>query len=69
MGDDCCCGACAKCHAAKYVVVGAVVLATAVYWPDKIWHVLGGLLILKGVLKMAMPNCGHCQPMAKKGKK
>ncbi|MBI2541282.1 hypothetical protein HYV80_01045 [Candidatus Woesearchaeota archaeon] len=69
MGEDCCSGVCAKCHAAKFVVVGAVVLATAAYWPDKIWHVLGVLLILKGVLKMAMPSCGHCQVMPKKGKK
>ena len=69
MTEDCCCGACTKCHAGKHIVVGAIVLATAVYWPDKIWHVLGGLLILKGVLKFAMPNCSHCQPMAKKGKK
>ena len=69
MGE-CCCGACSKCHACKYVVIGAVVLLTAIYWPDKIWHVLGGLLILKGLLKWVMPNCSHCKPMpAKKGKK
>ncbi|MBI3035703.1 hypothetical protein HYY71_05265 [Candidatus Woesearchaeota archaeon] len=69
MGD-CCCGMCAKCHAGKYIVLGAVVLLTAQYWPDYIWHVLGALLVVKGVLKLVKPNCPHCEAMpAKKGKK
>ena len=55
----------------KLIVIGAVVLLTAVYWPMYIWHVLGVLLILKGVIKMTMPmGCGHCQGgEMKKGKK
>ena len=60
MGE-CCDGVCSKCMSTKYMVVGLVILLTAVYWPGRIWHVLGVLLILKGLLKMAMPGgCGHC---------
>lgn len=63
-------GVCSKCWGSKYIVVGIVVLLTAVYWPAYIWHVLGILLILKGIMKLAMPKgCGHCQSEAKKGKK
>ena len=63
-------GACGKCWGTKYIVVGVVVLLTALYWKDYIWHVLGVLLVLKGVIKLAMPmGCGHCQPEMKKGKK
>ena len=62
-------GVCAKCSAGKFIVVGVAVLLTAIKWPDKIWHVLGALLILKGLIKWAMPSCGHCQPEMKKGKK
>lgn len=65
-------GVCAKCWGAKFIVIGAVVLLTAIKWPGYIWHVLGILLILKGVMKLAMPmGCSHCQPEAgmKKGKK
>ena len=72
MGSGCNCeGMCAKCMSGKLIVIGAVVLLTAVYWPMYIWHVLGVLLIVKGVMKMAMPSCGHCSsdmPM-KKGRK
>lgn len=69
MGD-CCDGICGKCLSMKYIVFGIIVLATVMYKPDKIWHVLGILLILKGILKMVKPTCGHCttEP-AKKGKK
>lgn len=68
MDPTCHDGVCGKCWGAKFIVAGAVVLGTAIYWPDKIWHVLGALLILKGVMKLAMPMCGHCQP-EKKSKK
>ena len=70
MGCECSGGVCGKCMAGKFIVVGAVVFATAVYWPMYIWHVLGILLVLKGVLKLAMPmGCGHCAPEMKKSKK
>ena len=71
MGCGCEGGVCGKCMGGKFIVIGAVVLVTAWRWPQYIWHVLGGLLILKGLMKMAMPNgCGHCSAeMPKKGKK
>ena len=70
MGDDCCCGMCTKCHAAKYIVVGLILLANQYWLKWDIWVVIGVLLVLKGVLKMVKPNCPHCEPMpAKKGKK
>ena len=69
MEPTCHDGACAKCWAAKFIVMGVVVLVTAIYWIDYIWHVLGILLILKGVLKLAKPTCLHCEPEMKKGKK
>jgi len=56
----------------KFIVVGAVVFLTAWKWPMYIWHVLGVLLVLEGVAKLAMPGgCGHCQSdvSMKKGKK
>ena len=63
-------GVCGKCHAGKFIVFGVVVILTAVYWPQYIWHVLGALLVLKGVMKLAMPGgCGHCAAEVKKGKK
>jgi len=70
MDPTCHDGVCGKCWGAKFIVIGAVVLLTAMYWPDYIWHVLGVLLILKGIMKLAMPMCSHCQPSEmKKGKK
>ena len=73
MGLGCNCeGMCAKCMGGKLIVFGVIVVLTAVYWKDYIWHVLGGLLVLKGVMKVAMPGgCGHCSGSSevKKGKK
>lgn len=69
MDQTCHDGACAKCWGAKYIIMGIIVLVTAMYWLDKIWHVLGVLLILKGVVKLAKPTCPHCEEPAKKGKK
>lgn len=70
MDPTCHDGACAKCWAWKYIVIGVVVLLTAMYWIGYIWHVIGVLLILKGLMKMAMPMCPHCGSMPmKKGKR
>lgn len=70
MDQMCHDGVCARCWGVKYVVVGAAILVTAVKWPDYVWHVLGALLVLKGVLKLAMPQgCSHCQEMPAKKKK
>ncbi len=69
MDPTCHHGACAKCWAAKYIIIGVVVLLTAIYWPDRIWHVIGVLLILKGLMKWVKPACPHCEEPMKKGKK
>ena len=70
MDPTCHDGACAKCWGAKYLVFGLVVWATAVWWPGYIWHVIGILLVLKGLMKLAKPACPHCEAMPmKKGKK
>ena len=68
MDQTCYDGICGKCHAAKFIVVGLIVLANQ-YWLKWEWAVLIGLLlILKGLMKLAMPACSHCMP-EKKGKK
>ena len=72
MGTTCHDGFCAQCGARKYIIIGIIVLVTAIYWQPYIWHVLGVILILKGLLKWAKPSCPHCEssstPM-KKAKK
>ena len=69
MGMTCHDGICSKCCAGKYIVVGLIVVLNQLRFKWDIWVVLGVLLILKGLLKWAMPSCGHCQPEMKKGKK
>ncbi|MEK6984388.1 MAG: hypothetical protein AABX33_07475 [Nanoarchaeota archaeon] len=70
MHQSCHDGECSKWWGAKFIVVGAVVLATAVYFPKYIWHMIGILLIAKGILKSATPVSEQCQPSPmKKGKK
>lgn len=65
MDATCHGGYCAKCWGGVYLVGGIVVLLTAVYRLQYIWHVLGVLLILKGIFKMAKPSCPHCEAPAK----
>jgi len=72
MGESCCCGGvCAKCHGAKWLVAGILVLLNvyALKWEWGLF--LGALLILGGLVKMVKPSCGHCDmpAAAKKGKK
>ena len=71
MDPTCHDGVCGKCWGAKYLVVGIVLIANQWWFKWDIWVVIGVLLILKGVLKLAMPMCSHCQPSmsTKKGKK
>ena len=55
-------GMCAQCWGAKFIVVGAVLIANQWWFKWDIWGVIGVLLILKGVIKLSMPACSHCQP-------
>ncbi|MEK6872574.1 MAG: hypothetical protein AABW90_01000 [Nanoarchaeota archaeon] len=68
MNQTCYNGVCSKCFAGKYIVIGIIVLVTAIYSIQYIWHVIGSLLILKGLLKWVKPFCLHCEP-EKKGRK
>ena len=72
MGENCCDGICAKCLSMKYIVAGVVIILVRIYTNWDIWIVLGTMVAIKGLLKLAMPNgCGHCKtPIPiKKGKK
>ena len=69
-------GVCSKCWGAKFIVFGVVLFGATWYAKSTnnvylIWYVLAVLLVLKGLMKLAMPmGCGHCAAMpAKKGKK
>ncbi|MEK6946120.1 MAG: hypothetical protein AABX32_00785 [Nanoarchaeota archaeon] len=63
-------GVCSKCMGGKLIVVGAIVIANQYWSIVGWWYLLGALLVLKGVVKLAMPGgCGHCATEVKKGKK
>ena len=64
-------GVCGRCMGGKLIVVGAIVIANQLWLNWSWWLVIGGLLVIKGLLKVAMPGgCGHCAAeMPKKGKK
>lgn len=62
MDTTCHDGYCAKCHASKFVVVGLILIANQLYIHWDVWVVLGVLLVLKGIMKFAMPTCSHCRP-------
>ena len=72
---ECYHGICGKCHGAKKVVVGLLLLLNAFVWPK--WMGVDGwvawlavLLVVGGVLMLVKPTCGHCSTdMPKKGKK
>ena len=72
MGTMCVDGVCSKCWGMKYLVIGIVFIAARWYTTWDIWVVIGVLLVLKGLMKFAMPmGCSHCQGdmTMKKGKK
>lgn len=70
MDATCHDGYCGKCHGAKWIVLGIILILVRWYYPLwDIWVVLGVLILLKGIMKLAMPSCSHCRPsMMKKGK-
>ncbi len=63
---------CKRCKGCKLFVMGVAIFLTAIYWPDYIWHVIGGLLILKSLCIFAKPDGCGCntktttKPMLKK---
>ena len=63
-------GICNKCCSAKLIVIGIIVVVVRLYTALDIWVVLGALLILKGLLHMIKPTCGHVEakPVSKKKK-
>ncbi|MEK6891744.1 MAG: hypothetical protein AABX25_01030 [Nanoarchaeota archaeon] len=72
MGAMCCDGVCSKCWGSKWIVFGLILVANQMWFKWDVWVVVGALLILKGVMKLAMPSgCGHCATgmPAKKGRK
>lgn len=73
MGESCCDGVCGKCWSLKYILVGLIFILVTLFTELNIWIVIGILLVIKGVVKLAMPNgCGHCRTEStpsKKGKK
>ncbi|MEK6829415.1 MAG: hypothetical protein AABY15_04760 [Nanoarchaeota archaeon] len=62
MKDGMCCGGiCGACHGWMWTIAGAVILANAL-WPFLGWGMLIGILVLlKGLSKLAMPCCPHCK--------
>jgi len=54
-----CGGMCGRCHGWMWTIAGAVLVANAM-WPFLEWGMLVGLLVLvKGLSKLAMPCCPH----------
>ena len=70
MGSECCEGGmCSRCAAGKWIVFGLLLIINKLYIMWDPWMFVGGLLILKGLLKMIKPSCGHCGTMEMKKSK
>ena len=59
---NCMWGMCSKCSAWKMLIVGIIFLVN-VYWPfvSNWWTLVGALLVIGGIVKLAMPCCPHCK--------
>ena len=61
-GTVCYHGACMRCHSAKLIIIGLLILANQL-WMFLSWgSFIGALLVLGGLVKLAMPYCPHCKP-------
>ena len=66
----CCCeGICNKCWAIKWIVLGIILILVRLYTTWDIWVVLGALFVLKGILKLVKPTCGHSEEKQAEKKK
>ena len=66
-------GMCMRCHGAKKLVFGLLLLLNAFVWPK--WLGVDGwvswlavLAVLAGLVKLAKPMCSHCAMPDKKKK-
>ncbi|MBI2452193.1 hypothetical protein HYV50_03905 [Candidatus Pacearchaeota archaeon] len=56
----CCHGACPKCHAGMWLIIGIIFLIN-VYWTFADWWTLvAWLFVVFGVVKLIKPYCPHC---------
>ena len=71
----CCDGVCGKCHGGMMLVFGVVLFVATWYAKAQnnvylVWYTLAVLAVLKGLMKLSMPDdCGHCQVEAPARKK
>ena len=57
-----CGGMCTKCCAGTTLIVGLLLGAWVLWFPQLDWRLFfGGLLVLGGLLKYSMPCCPHCE--------
>lgn len=54
-------GHCPKCCGMNMLVLGILIILNAYYGWLTWWYFLGGIIALKGLLKMLMPVCPHCK--------
>ena len=60
MHDCCVGGSCHRCWGMMALIVGALILLN-VYYIRFDWAVfIGGLFVLKGLVKLVWPHCPHC---------
>jgi len=70
MDPTCHGGYCAKCWSGMLIVIGLILIANQYWLKWDPWIVVGGLIVLKGLMKMVKPYCPDCKPMTgMKGKK
>ena len=61
LSKTCMGGSCSRCHSGKLLILGLLILVN-VYWLNFDWFkFIGGLLVIGGILKLAMPWCPHCK--------